>query len=832
VTAPSSPLPTAPMDDSPAPVHSGAPPPETGPRAAEMADSGLLTPGPSATERALVRSPTSALRLLTGLAVTAIGALITWRFANTAAAMNRDWEQVTHLLPAWIRAIPTVMVGLTLLLVPFVVNVQLLRFRRFRLWTVVNLAAIVAFVTSGVLVALMTRNPPSMFPNAYNSVGGSVNDPLLAGFIAAFVVGIPYLPASARRLAGWTVALSFLTTLGFAEVPAIAWVADIGIGITCGAAVALLVGTPDTAPERSDLIEGLARSGIRMTDIAPAAVDARGSTPWLGTTTDGRKVFVKVLNQDNRSAEIMFRVFRALFLRNTGDERPTSSLKRSVEHEALLSLRATAAGIPTPALLTVSDVGNDAMLLAFEGIDGDSLDRLDPDEISNDVLDTVWAQVVQLQAHGIAHRDLRLANIFAARDGGLYLIDFGFAELAASELLLATDLAELLASTAPVVGTTRAVDAAERAVGANGLARAFPRLQPYSLGGATRAALKESGQLSELRAEVERRARIPEPDYRGVVPTSAWPLVAIVAFTVAVGAGLVAVARWDAERVGGPSIAALHDPVQVLGLAGAALFGLAAATTAAIGALRDRVSPRHQVLARLAATWGEALAPFHTGSIAIRVQFLRANGLETDTALGSVGVTVLSRVAAQVAMLYLAVRLSGSDGSIGVTRDIDPALALLAVLGVVATFPIAALPASRRAIGRSVTPAIRAWASGFRALTTAPTRLAQLIVGSVFVPLASVGAMVAADRTFGGTLDPPSIALVVLAVLLVAAFVPMPGGAGIAEAGIVGGLMLLGEQAAVAVPAVFAFRFATFWLPVAAGWASTRWLRGHAQLLS
>jgi undecaprenyl-diphosphatase len=92
--------------------------------------------------------------------------------------------------------------------------------------------------------------------------------------------------------------------------------------------------------------------------------------------------------------------------------------------------------------------------------------------------------------------------------------------------------------------------------------------------------------------------------------------------------------------------------------------------------------------------------------------------------------------------------------------------------------------------------------------------------------------MVAADRAFGGTLDPPSIALVVLAVLLVAAFVPVPGGAGIAEAGIVGGFMVLGEQAAVAVPAVFAFRLATFWLPVAVGWASTRWLRGHAQLLS
>lgn len=777
-----------------------------------------------------MRSPTSLLRLLVGLVVTAIGALITWRFANTAAAMNRDWEQLTHLLPAWIRAIPTVMVALTLLLVPLVVNVQLLRFRRFRLWTVVNLAAVVAFVGSEALVALMTRNPPSLFPHAYSS-GSSVNDPLLSGFVAAVVVGIPYLPGSARRLASWTIALSFLTTLGFAEVPAIAWVADVGIGITCGAAVALILGTPDTAPERSELIAGLARSGIHMADIAPAAVDARGSTPWLGTTSDGHAVFVKVLNQDNRSADIMFRAFRALFLRNTGDERPTSSLKRSVEHEALLSLRATAAGIPTPELLTVSDVGNDAMLLAFEGIDGQSLDRLEPEAISDATLDTVWAQVLRLQAHGVAHRDLRLANLFAARDGRLYLIDFGFAELAASELLLATDLAELLASTAPVVGTRRAVDAAERAIGADGLARAFPRLQPYSLGGATRAALKESGQLHELRSEVERRARIPEPDYHGTVPTAVWPLIAIILFTVAVAVGLVGVARWDAARTGGPSIAGLHNPDQAVWLVGATLFGLAAATTAAIGSLRDRVSPRHQVLARLAATWGETLAPFHTASIAIRVQFLRANGLDTDTALGSVGVTVLSRVAAQVAMLYLAVRLSGSDGWIDVTRDVDPALAALVALGVIATFPIAALPASRRAIGRSVTPALRSSASGLRALTAAPTRMAQLVVGSVLAPLASAGAMVAADRMFGGTLDPPSIALVVLAVVLVAAFVPVPGGAGVVEAGIVGGFMLLGEHAAVAVPAVFAFRFATFWVPVAAGCASTRWLRGHDQLL-
>ncbi|UDY34443.1 lysylphosphatidylglycerol synthase domain-containing protein [Dermatobacter hominis] len=776
-------------------------------------------------ERRMVRSPTSVLRLLVGLAITALGMFITWRFANTMAALNRDWEQLTHVLPAWIRAIPTVIVGLTLLLVPIVVNVQLLRYRRFRLWGVVNLAAFSAFVLSEVVVGMLTTQPPSLFPKAYVDAQGAVNDPLLAGFVAAFVVGIPYLPPSTRRLATWTIGISFLTTLGFSDVPAVAWVTDLGLGVVCGAAVALLFGTPDTAPDRQELIDGLARSGIQIADIAPAAVDARGSTPWLGSTTDGRKVFVKVLNQDNRSADLMFRMFRALFLRNTGDERPTSSLRRTVEHEALLSLRATAAGIPTPELLTVSDIGNDAMLLAFVAIDGDSLDRVPDDEVTDELLDEVWRQVVDLQDHGIAHRDLRLANIFSASDGRLYLIDFGFAELAASPLLLATDLAELIGSTAPVVGVQRSVDAAERAVGPHGLARAYLRLQPYALGGATRAALKESELLEPLRVAVEDRAHIPEPDYHGTVPRSVWPAVALFGLAVATMAGiaygvtrdepLAGVAQWD----------------QLGWTVFAALAVMAASTAAFVGSLRDWISLRHVVLSRLAATATDAVAPFHTGSVATRVQFLRANGIDTSSALGSVGVAVVGRVVAQVAMLYLAIRLSGRDGSIDVeSDDVTVGVVALVVVAVLLLAATALLPWARRSIARSVVPPVRQWVHGFRALTGHPTRLAQLILGSVFVPLATVGCLVAAVRTMGGALDPPSVALVALAVMLVAAFLPIPGGAGVVEAGLVGGLVVFGERAAVAVPAVALFRLVSFWIPLVAGFVALRWLRRNGQL--
>jgi len=778
-------------------------------------------------ERRMVRSPTSLLRLIVGVAVTAVGVGITWRFSNTMAALNRDWEQLTHLLPGWIRAIPPLIVGLTLILVPVVVNLQLLRYRRLRLFGVVNLAALAAFAISEVAVDALTRQPPDRFPTAYAEAGGSVNDPLLAAFVAAFIVGIPYLPAAARRLAGWVIGLSFVATLGFAEVPAVAWVADVGIGITCGAAVALLFGTPDTAPDRRELIAGLARSGIDMADIRPAAVDARGSTPWLGTTRSGRGVFVKVLNQDNRSADLMFRGFRALFLRNTGDERPMSSLRRAVEHEALLSLRAAAAGVPTPELLTVSEIGNDAMLLAFEAIEGDSLDRVGSDAVTDDLLDSIWAQVVTLQDHGIAHRDLRLANVFVAADGELYVIDFGFAELAASPLLLATDLAELIASTAPVVGVERAVDAAERAVGVDGLARAFARLQPYALGGATRAALKEADLLDPLRAEVERRARIPEPDYHGTVPASGRPAVLPVLLGLATTAALI---------VGVPGSSTGPAPItawdQVSWVVVATVIGLAAATTAGIGSLRDGIAVRRVLLSRLAAGFADTLAPWHTANVATRVGVLRSHGIETAAALGSVGLAVVTRIVTQLATLYLAVRISGRDGSIDVVADAELGWVVAAGAGVAVGALTALLPGPRRSITRAVTPALRAWITGLRSLTGRPVRLAQLLVGSLFVPLAMVGAMVAADRAVGGNLDPPSLALVTLGVAFLAAFLPFPGGAGVTEAGLVGGLVLLGERADLAVSAVVLFRVATFWLPVVAGAVSMRWLRRNAQLAS
>jgi undecaprenyl-diphosphatase len=250
---------------------------------------------------------------------------------------------------------------------------------------------------------------------------------------------------------------------------------------------------------------------VALARLEQANVDARGSTPYFGATTGGQALFVKALGEDERSADLLFRLYRKVSRRQLGDERPFSSLRRTVEHEALVALAARAHGIVTPRLVAFATAEPNSFVLAYEAVEGRSLDRVEPDELTDNILADIWGQVSDLRRHRIAHRDLRLANIFLAADGQIWLIDFGFSELAASDLLLHNDLAELVASSSLKVGPERAVAAARAAVAPGELADAADRLRLWALSGATRTGLKQSpGLLDDLRDQLQ--AAPSEPD--------------------------------------------------------------------------------------------------------------------------------------------------------------------------------------------------------------------------------------------------------------------------------------------------------------------------------
>ena len=341
-----------------------------------------------------------------------------------------------------------------------------------------------------------------------------------AQLVAAFVTISPFVGRKWRRAGALTVTVMIVMRLVVASGTSTHVSLVLLGGATIGSAVLLAFGRPTTRPRLSSIIDALRSSGIPVAEMHPASVDARGSVPYFATLDDGSQVFAKVLGADQRAADLLFRIYRMVHLRNVGDERPFSSLRRTVEHEALVALQARDVGVRTPRLRCVAPVGNDSFLLCYDMIDGSSLDGVDEDQLTDHVLVGLWEQVALLRQYRIAHRDLRLANVFLSDDGEPWLIDFGFSEIAASETLLRADVAQLIASLSVAVGAERAVAPAIEVLGADAVSGCLGRLQPAALSGATQTDLKaHKGLLEQVRSEIEQRC-----DRRGAGTRAGHPL--------------------------------------------------------------------------------------------------------------------------------------------------------------------------------------------------------------------------------------------------------------------------------------------------------------------
>ena len=450
------------------------------------------------------RSPADVLRLVVAAGAWLGLLVVRWLFGDTLVAFGSELLRGLDALPPWV--VELVVVGTRLLAVVVLgggLLWALFRQRTRMLVTVVVagvLASVMFAVVQGVVDVDQGGDPvdvggrvPGVGADGFPTATG------LAAVAAVLTAAAPWLSRRWRR-AGWVLLIGLVVTRALATPVSFGTVHALLVGWLSGAGVLVAMGAPSRRPRSDAVVEGLALAGVPVRDLAPASVDARGSTPYFGVGADGDRLFVKAFGEDERSADVLFRLYRRVNPRDFGDEKPFTTLRRTVEHEALVALAARDLGVRTPRLRAFATAEPNGYVLAYEAIEGRSLDRLSDDEVDDRVLGSCWDLVGQLRRHRIAHRDLRLANIFLDADGGVWLIDFGFSEMAASDLLLANDVAELVASSSVVVGPRSAVSHAVAAVDAPTLARALDRLHPWALSGATRTALKErSGLLPDLR---------------------------------------------------------------------------------------------------------------------------------------------------------------------------------------------------------------------------------------------------------------------------------------------------------------------------------------------
>ena len=453
----------------------------------------------------LERSPSDVLRLIVAFVVLLGLMLLDWLAGDTLVTFVHDLLSGLDSVPTWILDTFVIVTRFAAIAIVILGIITLARDGGLRL---IGTVALAIAITWALLLIFEVGDTASANPVVeLDNLGpltktGWATVGLLGALVGALTAAAPWLSRRARRI-GWTVAIA----VGLVHLMTSAVSFDSLRAMVCGwmagALTLVVLGAPSRRPTGEAIARGLAAVGVPLAELKQASVDARGSTPYFGKTTDGQPLFVKALGEDQRSADLLFRLYRTIDRRDLGDERPFSTLRRAVEHEAMVALAARDVGIRTPRLVAFASAEPNSFVLAYEAVEGRSLDRVEPAEMTDDVLGAVWGQVALMRKHRIAHRDMRLANIFLAADGKVWMIDFGFSELAASDLLLANDVAEFTASSSLKIGPERAVALADQGVGPDAVASALDRLHPWALSGATRSGLKESkGLLEDLRGRV------------------------------------------------------------------------------------------------------------------------------------------------------------------------------------------------------------------------------------------------------------------------------------------------------------------------------------------
>ena len=456
------------------------------------------------------RSPSDLLRLIVAFVVLLGLMLLDWLAGDTLVTFVHDLLSGLSAVPTWILDTFVIATRVAFLALIVLGVVRLARDGGVRLVGSVVLSIAIAWV---LMAVFETGDTASGNPVVnLDDLGGLTRSGwatigAIGGLAAALTAAAPWLSRRARRF-GWsvTIAVAFVylmtTAVSFDTLRALA------CGWLAGAITLVLLGAPTRRPTGQAIAEGLAAVGVPLAELKQASGAARGSTPYFGKAADGQPLFVKALGEDQRSADLLFRLYRTINRRDLGDERPFSSLRRAVEHEAMVALAARDVGIRTPRLVAFASAEPNSFVLAYEAVEGKSLDRVEPADMTDGVLSAVWDQVALMRKHRIAHRDMRLANIFLAADGKVWMIDFGFSELAASDLLLANDVAEFTASSSLKIGPERAVALANAGVGPAAVGSAIDRLHLWALSGATRTGLKESkGLLDDLRNRVREVSR-------------------------------------------------------------------------------------------------------------------------------------------------------------------------------------------------------------------------------------------------------------------------------------------------------------------------------------
>jgi len=644
-----------------------------------------------------------------------------------------------------------------------------------------------------------------------------LDDPRWIAMLAAVLtVASPWLPPSWRR-GWWAMLLVFVPLHLFVSlvVPSRAML-GLAVGWFVGAVITLVVGTPGLEVPLDGAVRVLARRGYTVTAVRVVRPGGPGPLLLSADTGPNHRLTVEMYGQNQRSRGMLRQLRRWVALRSSERTPAFASMRRHVEHRALLGIAIGDLGLASNKPLTVAGLERGWTLYAHTTPRGTILSASDGEAVHTNV----WQALANMHRAQISHGDLRAEEIRIV-DGRVLFGGFSAAEFGAYDPRFQTDVAQLLLTTGSLYGAESAVRTAIGVLGKPAVVDASRRLTRTALPKLLRVSVPDAnvvmkavreevlGQTDEDRIEAARTTRFSR--------NQIIQLVLLIALVYVAYPYISQVPTFFTE------LRTANWWWGLLGLTVSAGTYIGAAM-ALWGCAGESVNPRNMLLMQVANTFAATTTPAGVGGLALSVRFLQRSGLGAVKATAAVALQQAIQVITHVVLLIIFSVAAGVSANLAhfvpsATVLYFAAGALFGVLGA-AMF----VPKVRRWLRTEVRPQLAEVVSELRTLAHEPKRLAMIVLGCASTTLGAAGALWASIEAFGGHTTFVTVTVVTMIGGTLASAAPTPGGVGAVEAALIGGLAAFGVTAGIGVPAVLLYRVLTCWLPVFCGWPIMRWL--------
>lgn len=768
----------------------------------------------------LVRRTSDILRVVSSaLLLTAViaGSLVTrnqWdaletSVSNIVGVLSPDQSNLVYLL-----------YGIAILALPFGILIGLIAGRQWKLLAGYAAAGLIAGLALSITgTGISTPAWHLDVPDRLDTFLSQFLDDSrwIAMLAAVLTVSGPWLPARWRRV-WWFLLLAFVPIHLFVStvVPARSLL-GLSVGWCVGALIVLVVGTPALEVPLDAAVRLLAKRGHTVTSFH--VLKPAGPGPLvLSAKAEGPEpeVIVEMYGQNQRSGGALRQVWRWLSFRNSESAPLHASMRRAVEHRALMGIAIGDLGVASSKPLAVSALDRGWALFAHTAPRGIPVDESSPDTLAT----SIWTGLQTLHGYQISHGDLRSAEL--RNDGGKALFGgFSNAELGASDAQMQSDVAQLLLSTSALFGKERAVRIAIDTLGEDTVITAAGRLTPTAIPTRVLASVPDGKVVMKaVREEVVTQTGTEKIEIEQVTRFTRNQIIQLVLLIALV---YVAYPFISAVPTFVTELQSANWWWALLGLAVSALtyIGAAAALWACASGL---VSFRNLTIMQVANTFAATTTPAGVGGLALSVRFLQKGGLGAVRATAAVALQQSVQVITHLGLLIFFSIVAGTSADLGHFVPDPTVLYLIAgvALGIVGAFMF--VPTLRHWLRNAVRPQLKEVFAELGDLAKDPRRSAIIVLGCAATTLGAALALWASIEAFGGGTTFVTVTVVTMIGGTLAAAAPTPGGVGAVEAALIGGLAAFGLPASIAVPSVLLYRVLTCWLPVFCGWPILRWL--------